>query len=529
MRNARDELAGYLKSRRQMVSRLKAWRAGPDRILTLLQQAARIRHEEALRAGDPHVTEDAALWTRIFARLVNWNARFPYGHGDCSQKDAEEVVAFARELDATERLETAISVGAFSVTKSSGLFKLAITQDPAVEAADLMLEALTSPHRYPDIGGSEVNVWLHRLAQGKGATGIPTNVRRSSALWGRKAIEAYRAALPEGSLQDSFTLRGRLTVGNAVQYWAALVGLCYLLDRIAAITRDTRATLMSMHKNAIAARLADAVGEGADLELAQEVVELATFTPGASPLAAPLIPCGDRLIICPALVNPIGTERLLLRAVASDPSRSGKLGKDLGRRASAWGEFLCGIPGVLVAEGVIIKRATGGIAGDLDVVAVDPSAGVGICLEVKWPIDAQSLGESMKITDVTDKGARQLDRLRSFLATGDAIYTLPSGWPRFEEVEWAWVVGTPQQLYAGTLPVHDIHVTSLRYIMQLPKPATLGQLIGGIASPSWPERNRHFEIRPARMRIGAIRIEQETIALMRTPRWSPKYSENGIG
>ncbi len=391
-----------------------------------------------------------------------------------------------------------------------------------------MLEMLTSPQEYPDTRGSEVNVWLHRLANGTPTTRIPTNVLRSAARWGRGAIEAYRAALPEGGLPDAFALSGRLNVGNAVQYWAVLVGLCHLLDRIAAITPNTWPTLMTMHKDAVAARLVDAVGDGADLSVAQEVIDLATFAPGASPLASPLIPCGDRLIVCPALVNPIGIERLLLRAVASDPSRSGKLGQDLGRRAGEWGQFLRGIPGVLVATDTKVKKPGGGRAGDLDVVVVDPSARVGLCLEVKWPIDAQSLGESMKVVEVIEKGARQLDRLRSFLATGEAVYDFPPGWPRLEDIEWTWGVGTPQQLYAAKLPVPDIHVTSLRYITQLPKPATLSQLISAITRPSWPQKDLHFEIRPMRTQIGRIWIEQETIACGRLLRWSPRYPEGSF-
>ncbi|MFC4013392.1 hypothetical protein ACFOY2_39625 [Nonomuraea purpurea] len=529
VQSAEEEVREYLRGRWRVVSRLATWNGGADRILTILQEAARKRHKEALRLGDPHVTADSALWTRIFERLVRWNAEFPYGEGSCSVKDAAQVLAMAEEFDVVERLQTALGVGGFSVTKSSGGFSLAITQDPSIEAADVYLELLTSPRRSSNHRVPEIDRWVMSLTPAKPVRGIPLLVRRAATRWARAEVEAYRKALPEGNLSSEFSLGGRLSLGVVVQHWASLVGMCHVLDTCAALTGHPGSTLAWLSREEMAARLVESVEDGGDLSVAQEMIDLLTFRPGVSPLAAPLIPCGDRLIVSPALINAIGIERLLLRTVAANPSRFGKVSNQLGKRASEWAALFREIPNVLVAEGVKVKRPDGSIAGDLDVVAIDPSAGIGLCVEVKWPIDAHTLKESIKTSELILSAARQLGGLRAVILTSNAAPVFPPKWPSFKEITWFWAVGTPQQLYAGKLPVLDLHMTSLRYLKQLPRADTLKQLIDAVARPCWPERNTHFKVGCLRTQIGRVRFEQEVIELGGPLRWRPQYpvDENG--
>ncbi|MGS2641797.1 hypothetical protein [Streptosporangium sp. LJ11] len=432
----------------------------------------------------------------------------------------------AESFDVIERLETTLSVGGFSVTKSSGGFSLAITQDPSIEVADMYLELLTIPRNSSNHRVPEIDRWVLSLTSAKPVRGIPLTVRRAATRWALKEVEAYRKALPEGKLPSGFSLGGRLNMGVVVQHWASLVGMCHVLDVCAALTGHTGPTLAWLPRDEIAAKLVETVEDGADLDVAQEMVDLLTFRPGVSPLAAPLIPCEDKLIICPALINPIGIERLLLRAVAANPSRFGKVGKQLGKRANEWGELVREIPDVQVAEGVKVKRPNGSTAGDLDLVAIDPSAGVGLCVEVKWPIDAHTLKESMKTSEIILSAARQLDGLRSGLLASEVAPVLPAGWPDFKQITWFWAVGTPQQLYAGKLPVPDMHMTSLRYLKQLPRAETLKQLIDAVTRPCWPQRNTHFTLSSLRTQIGRVRVTQEVIECGGLLRWRPQYPED---
>jgi hypothetical protein len=80
-----------------------------------------------------------------------------------------------------------------------------------------------------------------------------------------------------------------------------------------------------------------------------------------------------------------------------------------------------------VAKGLKVRGAGGRTLGDLDLLAVDPDAGKGIILELKWPIDALTLHETEKTDDIIMAGSRQLAKRRRVIRDEDGKVKLPLG------------------------------------------------------------------------------------------------------
>lgn len=249
------------------------------------------------------------------------------------------------------------------------------------------------------------------------------------------------------------------------------------------------------------------------------MIERFTFKRGRSCRISPLVQLDDALVICPPLITPRAIDGLVLRSTAYKPDRYGPVGHRQGSRAVRWRDWLSQIPGVLVADRVRVLHRDGRSAGDLDVVAVDPERRRGICLEIKWPIDAVELTDAIKTEKLVESAVLQADRLRSQLASAEAVARLPHGWPEFHEIDWTWAVGTPQQLCVRPLPVPDIRATSLRYVLAHGLPNTLADLIDLIVSPDLPVRDLHFRIENLDLRLGRDRVIQEAIAI--SDRWQP--------
>jgi hypothetical protein len=178
----------------------------------------------------------------------------------------------------------------------------------------------------------------------------------------------------------------------------------------------------------------------------------------------------------------------------------------------------------MVAERARVRRGDQTTAGDLDVVAVDPLQRKGICLEIKWPIDAITSEEVQKTEDWVSSAAVQVQRLRGELMADDVKAEFPSGWPMFDDIDWTWAVGTPQQLTIRPAPVDDLHVTSLRYVMSAGIPNHIPQLVALLKDPDLPTEGKHFRIAKAAAPIdGRSMAYVDAIALM-VNEWRPALS-----
>lgn len=174
-----------------------------------------------------------------------------------------------------------------------------------------------------------------------------------------------------------------------------------------------------------------------------------------------------------------------------------------------------------MAEGVKVRGAGGRTLGDLDLLAVDPNAGKGIILELKWPIDALTLHDTKKNDDIILAGSRQLAKRRRELRDGEGMVKLPPGWPALSDVEWTWGVGTPQQLYTGPLAEPEIFATSFRYMRSLGSPESIETVISALCEPDVPQLGQHYTVNKTTMQLGWDVIHFDSIHVRDTT-WIPR-------
>ncbi|MFG3225172.1 hypothetical protein ACGF07_10365 [Kitasatospora sp. NPDC048194] len=508
------ELLDAIVDRRAQVRQHTAWASGSDRIYGLLRAATKLRAME-ITAG----VETDVPWETVLAQLIEWHHELPLGEHDFREDAAVELVAAVAGLARLDALETSIRAGAYEVRRSRDVLRVRHRWDPAVEVADIYLEQGALPHDVPALSETERRWISTRPVDSR--VGPPVKVLAAAVERAGAAMAAYRQALPEGYLPDSFALGDGLTVGSMARVLAVLMGLASLCEHTAVRLSRLESTLAHMHLpelHAVLAEMCPTVPEEHRVAAVQRLL----FRRGRSARTSPLVRHGERIILCPPLLTPRAIDPIVLRSAASDFRRFGSVGRAQGERAAAWTEWLAGVPGTLVAERVPAYRAGGKRAGDLDVIAVDPVRRIGLCVEIKWPIDAVTSTEVVKIENWASSAARQLDRLRGELRSDTATAELPDSWPAFDSIDWTWCVGTPQQLCLGPLPVPNMSAISLRYLLKLGRPSGLPQVLDVLRNPVLPSEGVHFQIVRKTLRVGARLVDLDTIGI--SPyHWRPRF------
>jgi hypothetical protein len=308
-------------------------------------------------------------------------------------------------------------------------------------------------------------------------------------------------------------------MGAARACYVGLIGMCALGDCYAQFLGWNQATLLGLPKAALIERLTAVTAEELDQASIEAFVDLMTFRPErhADPAHAPLVPWRDRLLLAPGLLSPRGIERTLLRSAAADPNRFGPVGQALGRQADAWADLFAGLPGIQAARRLQVSHLDGAVAGDLDIVAVDPLARVGVIVEAKWPIDALSIREGSKIEDWITKARAQLLQVRQGLEAGRVRVRLPAGWPEFSSIRWHWLVGTPQQLDGrlGQPNADLIPALSLRLAEALPHDSPLAQFLKRLCDPPRPQQHEDYTVEQHEFRVGRYRVTADALVLLR--------------
>ncbi|MER6691348.1 hypothetical protein [Streptomyces minutiscleroticus] len=505
-----DTIAGA----RAQVRAHPAWQSGPDRIYDLLRTATKLRAME-IAAG---LTSDLP-WESVLAQLVVWHHQLPVGTGPCSESAATEVTALAALAQHLDRLETGVRTGAYQVRLSGGRFRVRQRWDPSIEVADMILAEAATPAHLPELSETERRWISTRPANSR--SGPPSEVLRAAVDRAAETIEAYRQAVPEGQIPDTFPLGEGMTAGDMAQVLAVIMGIASLCETTAHTLSRLETTLAHFRVPQLMGLLA-ALCPSVSAAHRALAVERLTYRPGRSCRTSPLIQHDDIVIICPPLVTPRAVDAIMLRSAAHEPRGFGSVGREQGERAAAWAEWLRATPGALLAERVPATRADGRSAGDLDVVVVDPARRTGVCFEIKWPIEALSLAEAMKVENWVTSAARQLDRLRGELRAGRAAVQLPDGWPAFDSIDWTWCVGTPQQLCLRPLPVPEMCSTSLRYVQALGTPPSLDALTDILVRPDLPLEGKHFKVIRRSFPIGRRQVQLDAIGVS-TDLWRPRF------
>lgn len=509
-----DELLSLVASQRQKVAEHPGWQAGPERILTLLQTATKLRQFERTNLG-----KELPSWETVLGLLITWHHEFPAATaGSVSEQHAYDLVLAAARLARLEGLELSSRVNAYRVRKRRETFVLTHRWDPALEVADAILERRTAPSHLPDLTDIE-REWL--AAKTPASRELPPlEVLRAAAGRARDAIGLWREHQPEGALPLSFSLGDGLTVGDAINVLAGLMGFADLCIAAADSQKRTETTLATLSTTSFAGLLAK-LAPNCERAQVGNLIERLIYARGRSPRNSPIVRVGESILICPPLISARLIDPIVLRSAGYDPSKFGPIGKNLGGLATRWAEWLRQVPGALVAERVTVVTPEGRQAGDLDVLAIDQTRKVAICLEIKWPVDAWSLTEVMKIEDWTTKASVQLAQVRRKLSCRSATAKTPKNWPDISDFAWTWAVGIPRQLSMRPLPEPDVHTTSLRYLMAMQTPTSLVDVVHALRHPDLPIEGKHFNIERLTISLDRAEIHVDALEIDSTAPWIP--------
>jgi hypothetical protein len=510
-----DELLAFFDDWRRRVDGLAVWSGGEDRLHALLQMALLPRAEEA-RHG---IAAADFPWEPLMDRMAQWHYSHPLGAAKYKETDLREALYAALEATRIEPIEAGIRAGAFQVKRRRKGFRVLYRWDVSPEVADMYLERQTHPGPAPGPTDAERQWATGRPWETLNTFAPPTDILQTAMHRTTTAVNAWQAAHQDPPLPDDFDLGDGLTAGIMAQVLAALMAMAELGELAHARVRRQGTTLLHVPHNVLVDWLTRACNEVTAATAATAISRLMTG-PRRSLRTSLLVPNGPVVTVLPLTMFPRAIDAILLRTAASDPARYGPIGQRQGDRAKAWGLWLNEIPRAKVAERLKIRGHGGRTAGDFDLLALAPDTGKGIVFELKWPIDALTLPESMKTDDNILDACRQLGKNRRMLKAGEATVKMPPGWPAFSEVEWTWAVGTPQQLYSGALPEPEMFVTSFRYLKSLGNPGTIEALITALRQPDLPRLGEHYTVEKMTMRLGRYEVYYDTIHVHDTT-WAP--------
>ncbi|MDP9613106.1 hypothetical protein [Streptomyces demainii] len=511
-----DELLGAIEDRKIALRSHRAWQAAASRLYPLLQTVAEFRAGEI----DAGIVSDVP-WETLFDLVIRWHHEFPVGEGECDRETAFEVLTFALEFSRLEQLEYSVRVGAYAVRRRGNNFRVRHRWNAAREAADLYLEASARPKRILEITETEKRWANARPASSRRIP--PVEVLKASADRAKNSIDAWREALPEGHLSDSFMLGDGLTLRDAKSLLAGIMGLASLCELAARSKSRLEPTLAHLGRQEMIDCLSGLCPD-VSTEQIEDMLERLTYRPGRPARTSPLIEYDGKLVLCPPLITARAIDVIALRTAAHDASRFGRVGQNLRKRADAWATWLSNIPGVKVLERVKVRRIDGKPAGDLDVIAIDPTDGLGLCFEIKLPIDAVMRREVEKIEDWVKSAANQLDRIRAELASGGAVAKTPKEWPSLGDLDMAWGVGAPQQLSLTPVGVEDMFSVSLRYLLAAGEPTSLRSLVELLRCPDLPLRGLHFSEESLVYEVGRRKLLVDAVRL-REFGWRPRFTQ----
>lgn len=360
----------------------------------------------------------------------------------------------------------------------------------------------------PDVSGiqgeiRELQKWIGGARDGRSST-MTDRLYQDARRIAKRLRQQTARQLPSDVELPGFSL------GEAHEMWDVIHGHSWVALLLLRGTNDVSASLLSPHRDDLLRDLSRVAGDSS----AQAFVDFLTFDPSRhpDPALAPLVAVDDRVCFSPTLIIDSRFERNLLKLLAMQPHLYGKVGEGRGRDgARQVGSLLCSGSSTMVAEEVKVLR-DGQAKGDIDVAAVDLRSGLGLMCEVKWPAPPDSILEISKAEDEIIKGQQQLARIKKGLESRDFVPRFPSGWPKFEDVEWMYAVvcggHTPS---TDRLLLHHIKPTSWDVLWHSPSDS-LEQVRNAIRSdPPELEEGVGYTRGWTHQRIGPYTVEIEGI------------------
>lgn len=307
------------------------------------------------------------------------------------------------------------------------------------------------------------------------------------------------------------------TLGEAHSMWDRLHADAFVASILTVTHRDPRSAVLTPRRETLVqAFSADVSGA----EAASSFVDALTFRPGYHPDAAmaPLVASGEELLVPPGLILGSNFERNLLRAICIDPSLGGLIGAARGRKGTEQvAALLRTMSGVDVRTNVPAVGPGRKSAGDLDVVAVDRTAGEGVIVEVKWPAPPDHMMEILHVERLSQEAQEKAKTLRSQLESGTArLRDWPTTWPSFNGVKWSWYLLVKDHIpYSDEARRHSIRPISWELLWHYAQD-TLRATVEKLASENYlPQEGDDYKRVWRNTRLGPYRIEIENFEMFK--------------
>ena len=444
-----------------------------------------------------------------------WVKRYMVGPAQPSRATEDDRIALFRTAGAYWELINAIvdaRVGLRGFEHSGTLIRLPYQGNRLVDALDRELELIegtdTLKHAPRDFPGQRLRSWVRRegITQPWGLA--PQWVKVAFRDHATQLVSTYpRYVDPDQSVAG-------LTGREIDTFWIELLawGL-YMEGAVLSGSTDWQVTNPVIACTDLIAVLASETG--LDLPVVDQLVRLLTLDLARCNDGAltPFIPIDEgNLVPMSSLIVPSVPQRNLLAVLQSDHAVFGPVGEMLGRVGektllSLFRQRLG--PATQVASRVKVLRPDGTRAGDLDVVACDPSEHTIAVFEVKWGIAADGNAAVYKAeTDALEKRPKVV-ALREQIRTGLASPRWPAGWPETTGFDVRSFVISRDVLVTRNIDDDDVTLRSYQLLSRTLRPnATFRDLMSVLVSPPSPPAER-LRTEWKRVRYGDLRVDIE--------------------
>ncbi|MBF6604137.1 MAG: hypothetical protein IVW53_14785 [Chloroflexi bacterium] len=339
---------------------------------------------------------------------------------------------------------------------------------------------------------------------------------RKVPLWAKEQYRTFAARLIDGypSYLPGDLDVGGFTMAEATRVWVELMARGAQMHACTLHGSVNASVVVPM---LVAGDLIDELAEASAVDV-QRVGALANLLTldlrrRPDPCLTPLVPiAGDRLVPMSSLIIPSSPIRNLTALLQRDPASFGKAGNLLGLLGARTTAATLGrLSGARVETGVKVLRDGGSQAGDLDVVAYDPSEGTMVIFEVMWQIDPDGSAEVARSEERAHEKRAQVARLRSEMDGGQATARWPASWPDCSSVRARWFIVTPNVLPVRIVEPDGITIRSHQMLARMLRAgASVSDLIRLLDDPPHPP-SELLQTQWKRVRYGDYRVEFDSI------------------
>jgi hypothetical protein len=358
--------------------------------------------------------------------------------------------------------------------------------DRRLDALDRLLDLVDDITDLP-----EPRAWDPQLRPWLDAGGIDVPWGQSPR-WVRAEFQAFAVSLIANypSYLPAALDVGGFTMGQATKVLEELLARgCYMNACTVRGSTSILVTVPLVDADAFVADLAETTEVPGDQ--VRQIVALLTLDLARcpDPCLTPLIPLGqDLLLPLSSLIVPGSPVRNFTALLQADPARFGRAGQELGSLgARTTADTLKRLSGALVTTGIKVVRPDRSRAGDLDVVACDPTERTMAIFEIMWRIGPDGSAEVAKAEEDAHAKRVQVARVRGDVESGRATPRWPAHWPDVSEFQMRWFILTPNILPVRTVEPDGTIVRSHQMLARMLAPgSSVAELIDLMDEPHYP-------------------------------------------